>query len=130
MESIGERITKARRYLGMNQKELCEKAEINEATLSRYENGLREPKAATLSKLAEILQVSTDYLLGITDIRNYKTLQDDMNKDVESIYENTKEMLKQDGLMLYGKPITKDDVDEILRAMKVGMMMVIQKDND
>ena len=26
MESIGERITKARRYLGMNQKELCEKA--------------------------------------------------------------------------------------------------------
>ena len=57
MESIGERITKARRYLGMNQKELCEKAEINEATLSRYENGLREPKAATLSKLAEILEV-------------------------------------------------------------------------
>ncbi|MGL5314903.1 MAG: N-acetylmuramoyl-L-alanine amidase [Peptostreptococcaceae bacterium] len=109
---------------------LCEKAEINEATLSRYENGLREPKAATLSKLAEILEVSTDYLLGITDIRNYKTLQDDMNKDVESIYENTKEMLKQDGLMLYGKPVSKDDVDNILKAMKVGMMMALQNDND
>ena len=65
-----------------------------------YENGLREPKAATLSKLAEILEVSTDYLLGITDIRIYKTLQNDMNKNVESIYENTKEMLKQEGLML------------------------------
>ena len=130
MESIGERITKARRYLGMNQKELCEKAEINEATLSRYENGLREPKAATLSKLAEILEVSTDYLLGITDIRNYRTLQNDINKNVESIYENTKEMLKQDGLMLYGKPATKEDIDSILKAMKVGMMMALQKDND
>lgn len=130
MESIGERITKARRYLGMNQKELCEKAEINEATLSRYENGLREPKAATLSKLAEILEVSTDYLLGITDIRNYKTLKDDMNKSVESIYENTKEMLKQDGLMLYGKPATKEDIDHILKAMKVGMLMALEKDND
>ena len=48
MESIGERITKARRYLGMNQKELCEKADINEATLSRYENGLREPNMYSL----------------------------------------------------------------------------------
>ena len=115
MESIGERITKARRYLGMNQKELCEKADINEATLS---------------KLAEILEVSTDYLLGITDIRNYKTLQNDVNKNVESIYENTKDMLKQDGLMLYGKPATKDDIDNILKAMKVGMMMALQKDND
>ena len=130
MESIGERITKARRYLGMNQKELCEKAEINEATLSRYENGLREPKAATLSKLAEILEVSTDYLLGITDIRNYKTLHDDMNNDIESIYENTKEMLKQDGLMLYGKPATKEDVDSILKAMKVGMMMALENNKD
>lgn len=130
MDTIGERITKARRYLGMNQKELCEKVQINEATLSRYENGIREPKACVLSKLSEVLEVSTDYLLGITDIRNYKTLQNDLNKSVESIYENTKEMLKQDGLMLYGKPATKDDIDHILKAMKVGMMMALDKDND
>lgn len=130
MDTIGERITKARRYLGMNQKELCEKAEINEATLSRYENGLREPKAATLSKLAEVLEVSTDYILGITDIRNYRTLQNDLKTNVESIYENTRELLNQEGLMLYGKPATKDDINSILKAMKVGMMMALQKDND
>ena len=85
---------------------------------------------ATVDKLAENLEVSTDYLLGITDIRNYKTLHNDVNKNVESFYENTKEMLKQDGLMLYGKPATKDDIDNILKAMKVGMMMALQKDND
>ena len=39
-------------------------------------------------------------------------------------------MLKQDGLMLYGKPATKEDIDNILKAMKVGMMMALQKDND
>ena len=49
---------------------------------------------------------------------------------MESIYENTKEMLKQEGLMLYGKPATKEDIDRILKAMKVGMMMALQKDND
>lgn len=130
MESIGERIAKARRYIGMNQKELCEKANINEATLSRYENGLREPKAAILHRLAEILEVSIDYLLGITEVRNYKTMQDNLNKNVESIYENTREMLKQDGLMLYGKPATKEDIDNILNAMKVGMLMALHKDDD
>ena len=130
MDTIGQRITKARRYLGMNQKELCEKTNINEATLSRYENGIREPKAATLSKIAEVLDVSCDYLLGITHIRNYESSQNDLNKDVESIYENTKEMLSQEGLMLYGKPASKEDIDHILKAMKVGMMMALQDDND
>lgn len=130
MDTIGQRITKARRYLGMNQKELCEKTNINEATLSRYENGIREPKAATLSKIAEVLGVSCDYLLGITHIRNYESSQNDLNKDVESIYENTKEMLSQEGLMLYGKPASKEDIDHILKAMKVGMMMALQDDND
>ena len=128
MESIGDRISRARRYSNMNQKELCEKADINEATLSRYENGLREPKAATLLKLAEVLEVSTDYLLGITDIRNYKKLNEDVGKKVESIYESTKEMLNQDGLMLYGKPASKEDIDNILKAMKVGMLMALQED--
>ena len=128
MESIGDRISRARRYSNMNQKELCEKADINEATLSRYENGLREPKAATLLKLAEVLEVSTDYLLGITDIRNYKKLNEDVGKKVESIYESTKEMLNQDGLMLYGKPASKEDIDNILKAMKVGMLMALQDD--
>ena len=127
MESIGQRISRARRYLNMNQKELCQKAGINEATLSRYENGLREPKAATLSRLADLLEVSTDYLLGITDIRNYSTIEDNLEKDIENIYENTKEMLSQEGLMLHGKPATKEDVETILNAMKVGMLMALQK---
>ena len=32
--------------------------------------------------------------------------------------------------VLIGKPASKDDIDNILKAMKVGMMMALQKDND
>ena len=42
MESIGCRISKARRNLDLKQKELALKANITEASLSRYENGIRE----------------------------------------------------------------------------------------
>ena len=103
---------------------------VNDKLIQKWESSKAYPDLEMCYKLAEILEVSTDYLLGITDIRNYKTLHNDVNKNVESIYENTKEMLKQDGLMLYGKPATKDDIDNILKAMKVGMMMALQKDND
>ena len=60
METMGERIAKARMYMNLNQRELAKKANIAEPTLSRYENGIREPKSAVLARLADALEVSTD----------------------------------------------------------------------
>ena len=40
-------------------------------TVSNYENGKREMTPDTIIKLAEYFGVSTDYLLGKSDIRNY-----------------------------------------------------------
>ena len=67
METMGERIAKARMYMNLNQRELAKKANLTEANLSRYENGYREPKAGTISQIAEALGISADYILGITD---------------------------------------------------------------
>lgn len=36
-----------------------------------YESGERDPSTETLSILADFFEVSTDYLLGKTNIRNY-----------------------------------------------------------
>ena len=63
MGIIAERITKARKELGLNQKELAKKANIAEPTLSRYENGYREPKAGTISQIAEALGISAEIKL-------------------------------------------------------------------
>lgn len=60
---IGDKILALRKSLNLSQKELCEKIGITEASLSRYENNLREPKGDIIAKLAKALNTSTDYLL-------------------------------------------------------------------
>lgn len=60
---IGEKILMLREEKDMKQKELAELVGVTEATLSRYENGKREPKGEIVSRIAKALNVSTDYLL-------------------------------------------------------------------
>lgn len=132
METIGQRISRARRYLNINQKELAQRVNITEASLSRYENGIREPKSAVLTRLAEVLEVSTDYLLGLTDERTYENsdISKKSEKDIKVILENAKEMLQQDGLMFSGKPASKEAVDGVLNAIQMGILLAIDKEKN
>ena len=77
MPTIAKRITKARKALGLNQRELALKAEITESTLSRFEKGTREPRADAILKLSKVLQVSPNYLIY--------GLNDDINVNNESV---------------------------------------------
>ena len=121
METIAQRISRARRYLNINQKELAQKANITEASLSRYENGIREPKSAVLTRLAEALEVSTDYLLGLSENRTYE------DSDISN---KSEKMLKQDGLMFSGKPASKEAIDGVLQAIQMGMLLAIDKEKN
>ena len=67
MKTMGERIVFLRERYDMTQKELAQKANITEASLSRYENNLREPKAETIVNLAMCLNTSADFLLGCSN---------------------------------------------------------------
>lgn len=52
---------------GLTIKELSQKINCNEKTISFYENGERELSIGTLQKYADFFNVSTDYLLGRTE---------------------------------------------------------------
>jgi len=52
---------------GLSQKWLADKAETTEATISRYLNGLNQPSIYIVTRIAAALDVSMDYLCGITD---------------------------------------------------------------
>nr|UWI48479.1 helix-turn-helix domain-containing protein [Clostridioides difficile] len=94
MESLGDRISKLRKELDINQKELATKVGITEASLSRYENNLREPKSEIIVRLAKALKTSTDYLLGINE--NTKINRED-KLIIESlaVSEETKQLLEK-----------------------------------
>ena len=65
----GEIIEKLRRERKMPQKELAAILNVSVGTVSNYENGVHFPDLATLHKLADFFQVSTDFLLGRTEFR-------------------------------------------------------------
>ena len=56
-------IKKIRESRKMTQSELAERINISTVSLSRYENGVRNPRATELSKMAEVLNCSVDELL-------------------------------------------------------------------
>ncbi len=58
------RIRKLRKEMNMKQLELCEKLGIVQATLSGWENEKYEPDLKSIKRMAEIFNVSIDYLLG------------------------------------------------------------------
>lgn len=67
MNTIGQRIKALREDSDLSQKELAANVNITEATLSRYENDLREPKVSIIIRLAKELNTTTDFLLGLSE---------------------------------------------------------------
>ena len=61
------RLKEQRKLKGYTLKKLGEKVGLAESTMSLYEAGKREPDLTTVNALADVLEVSTDYLLGRTD---------------------------------------------------------------
>lgn len=51
----------------MTKKELADKLDISERTLTRYESGISEPTISVLIKLSLLYNVSLDYIVGIKD---------------------------------------------------------------
>jgi len=51
----------------LTQTELANEVNVKPFSISRYETGLQYPSIETLLKLSETLNVSVDYLLGVTD---------------------------------------------------------------
>ena len=69
--SFGEKIKQLRLENKWTQEDVCTKLNISSGALSRYETGMYEPKSLDLVKdFANLFNVSTDYLLGKSDIRN------------------------------------------------------------
>lgn len=68
---IGQRIKAARKDIGLTQDQLAQKSGVATITIRQYETGKRQPRLEQLQKIADALDVSISYLLGIVDIDGY-----------------------------------------------------------
>lgn len=65
MQDFPKRLQQALATAGLTQKELADKTNISEVSISRYASGQRIPKSRELAKIAIALHTSCDYLLGL-----------------------------------------------------------------
>ena len=59
-----EHLKLARKQSGMTQKEVADNIGVGQSTYKNYECGIREPNGDTIVELANLFNVTTDYLLG------------------------------------------------------------------
>ena len=65
--SFSKNLTKARKLRGLKQEELAARAGVHQSYISKYEGGLLCPYIDTLCTIAKVLDVSADYLIGLSD---------------------------------------------------------------
>jgi transcriptional regulator with XRE-family HTH domain len=104
LPKIGSIIRKLREDSGWTQAKLGEKLGVAESTISLYESDKREPHIATINRLADIFNVSADYILGRSVDRTPVARRDgeflyDLPPEALERIQEFKEML----LLKYGK---------------------------
>ncbi len=65
-----DRLKELRKEYSFTQQELANKIGIVRTAIANYETGRTIPDSDTLTLLAKIFDTTTDYLLGISDIKN------------------------------------------------------------
>ncbi|MDP3608024.1 MAG: helix-turn-helix transcriptional regulator [Methylophilus sp.] len=91
---FAERLRDARERLrGLKQTQLAEKAGLPVTSISHFENpeGTRKPSFDNLRRLANALDVTTDYLLGLSDDHVGMTVDNALYRDVQNLTDQDKE---------------------------------------
>ncbi|HBA97783.1 MAG TPA: XRE family transcriptional regulator [Lachnospiraceae bacterium] len=81
------RIKLLREKRGLIQEILAAEIGITQQMLSKYEKDITIIKVDVLKKLAEYFNVTTDYLLGISDMKRDWTGQIKMNETLDEYYD-------------------------------------------
>lgn len=115
--SIGNRIKNARKNKGLTQKQLADKIHVSSQVISNFERGYTEIPSSNLHQIADILEVSTDYLLGKTDNIDrdpYWKLNEKDEKDIEKDLESILKNLDSDSALAFSGEPLDDETRELL----------------
>jgi transcriptional regulator with XRE-family HTH domain len=116
MATFGERLKELRIENGLTLDELKDYLNTTKATLSRYENGLRDPKIDFAKKIATYFNVSLDYILGSSDTRDIVPIPNskaELSKELAIKVVN--ELLKE------GYEIQEKDIPNLIMAAKIAL---------
>lgn len=110
MEIFAKRLKELRLSAGMNQSKLAEALGISRQSVTLYENEERTPDIKVLVKMAGYFGVTSDYLVGLSDIPDRTTKLPD---ELARITEEQRETLRH--------------CDDVIIISKLELMEIIGK---
>lgn len=110
------RIRILRKEHGLSQQALANLLEVNQTAVSQWERGATTPSATAMNDLCKLWNVTPDYLLGISDIKNASILDGIDAKELQQLKELVDQLTpeQQQELLRYGRylasqpPFSKD----------------------
>lgn len=120
--SYGDRIAELREQRGWTQEYLAASLKITRAALSHYEKNRRKPDFETLTQLADLFQVSVDYLIGRTQIPT-NSLDNEVQQFVDDLELSDNEILDKFSLMVDGRKLTEDETKRFIAFVRAERMM-------
>lgn len=123
-EIIGQRIKLRRKELGISIAQIATLTDLTRPTVHRYENGdIKKIKLPTLEKLASILKVDLNWLIGDDDTPplSVDTLEGMSfeGKDVVDLITNLGEyIIRTDELMFDNEPLSQLDKIHIVGCLE------------
>ena len=82
---IGERLKQLRIKNGLKQQELANMFGLSSGTISFYESEQRKPDIDFIVAVAKYFDVSTDYLLGLTNATDKENIDITLHKDISKV---------------------------------------------
>ncbi|XID92824.1 helix-turn-helix domain-containing protein [Paenibacillaceae bacterium WGS1546] len=115
--NIGSRLAFLRDQRGLTQEELATSLGISRAALSHYEKNRREPDTETLGKVADLFQVSIDYLVGRTN-HAQTTLDVDVRQFTDALELSDDQLLEHFTLTVDGRKLTPDEARRFIAFVR------------
>lgn len=108
-KAIGERLMQLRKKRGITQKEMAQQLKVTQSMISDYENGAFRLHGDLIIRIAKILKVSADTLLGLERGKESKASKKDDEELIKNrrIYKRIRNINK----------LPKRDQDALLRTI-------------
>lgn len=94
-EIFKDRLRTARELRKLKQSEVAERAKLPPSSIAHFEAGARKPSFDTLRRLANALEVTTDYLLGRVDDPGLAEAGDPLYRDMGKLTDRDREIAKE-----------------------------------
>lgn len=126
MTRFGERIKasrerKKRFESKWTQEYVATKVGVARTTYTAYENGTKEPTIETINKLADLLEVTTDYLMGRSDTPRPVSDGAKLLLDLIELSDDEAIAKIQENFVWRGEPVSEEKVKEILHFARFRM---------